>query len=121
MGAEGAAVVLGVPAIATLGAKSVGAVAGAIGRTDFAKAAAQAIRDPESPFSAVGVKPDLEDPEFLGRNINRLKKFGRKFFSQQGELPDRFTAQYDALRLTQISAQNSRARQAVEKLSLIHI
>jgi len=116
VGAEGAAVVLGVPAIATLGAKSVGAVAGAVGRTDFAKAAAQAIRDPETPFSAVGVKPDLEDPEFIRRNINRSKKFLRKFFSQQGELPDRFTAQYDALRLTQISAQNSRARQAVEKI-----
>ena len=116
VGAEGAAVVLGVPAIASLGAKTVGVGLGALGRTDFAKAAAQAIRDPETPFSAVGVKPDLEDPTFMQRQVERLKKVGRKYLTQQGELPDRFTAQYDAMRVTQIAAQNSAARQAVEKM-----
>jgi len=116
VGAEGAAVVLGVPAIASLGAKTVGAGLGAIGRTDFAKAAAQAIRDPETPFSPVGVRPDLEDPTFMQRQVESLKKVGRKYLSQQGSLPDRFTAQYDAMRLTQIAAQNSAARQAVEKM-----
>ena len=115
-GAEGAAVVLGGPAIASLGAKTVGVGLGALGRTDFAKAAAQAIRDPETPFSAVGVKPDLEDPTFMQRQVERLKKVGRKYLTQQGELPDRFTAQYDAMRVTQIAAQNSAARQAVEKM-----
>ncbi len=116
VGAEGAAVVLGVPAIASLGAKTVGAGLGALGRTDFAKAAAQAIKDPETPFSAVGVKPDLENPTFMQGQVERLKKVGRKYLSQQGGLPDRFTAQYDAMRVTQIAAQNSQARQAVEKM-----
>jgi hypothetical protein len=116
VGAEGAAVVLGVPAIASLGAKTVGAGLGALGRTDFAKAAAQAIRDPETPFSPVGVRPDLEDPTFMQRQVEGLKKVGRKYLSQQGSLPDRFTAQYDAMRVTQIAAQNSQARQAVEKM-----
>jgi hypothetical protein len=116
VGAEGAAIVLGVPAIAKLGAKSVGAGVEAIGRTDFAKEAARAIRDPETPFSAVGVKPDLENPTFIQKNLERLGKVGRKYLTQQGELPDRFTKQYDEMRLTQISAQNSAARQAVEKM-----
>ena len=116
VGAEGAAIVLGVPAIAKLGAKSVGAGVEAIGRTDFAKEAARAIRDPETPFSAVGVKPDLESPTFIQKNLERLGKVGRKYLTQQGELPDRFTKQYDEMRLTQISAQNSAARQAVEKM-----
>jgi DNA-binding transcriptional regulator YhcF (GntR family) len=116
VGAEGAAIVLGVPAIAKLGAKSVGAGIEAIGRTDFAKEAARAIRDPETPFSSVGVKPDLEDPTFIQKNLERLGKVGRRFLTQQGSLPDRFTKQYDEMRLTQISAQNSAARQAVEKM-----
>ena len=116
VGAEGAAIVLGVPAIAKLGAKSVGAGIEAIGRTDFAKEAARAIRDPETPFSSVGVKPDLENPTFIQQNLERLGKVGRRFLTQQGSLPDRFTKQYDEMRLTQISAQNSAARQAVEKV-----
>ena len=116
VGAEGAAVVLGVPAIAKLGAKSVGAGLDAFAGTDFAKAAAQAIRDPETPFSGVGVKPDLENPTFMQRQVQRLQKVGRKYLTMQGELPDRFTAQYDALRVSQIAAQNSQARQAVEQI-----
>ena len=116
VGAEGAAVVLGVPAIAKLGAKAVGAGADALAGTDFIKAAAQAIKDPNTPFSNVGVRPDLEDPTFLQRNFERLGKVGRKYFSQQGELPDRFTAMYDAIRVSHIAAKNSKARQAVEKM-----
>ena len=116
VGAEGAAFVLGVPAIATLGLKAVGATAGAIGKTDFVKAAAQAIKDPNTPFHEVGIKPDLENPAFFRRNIDRLKKSYKKYATFQGEMPDRFSKQYDALRISEIAAQSSAARQAVEKI-----
>ena len=116
VGAEGAAFVLGVPAIAALGLKAVGATAGAIGKTDFVKAAAQAIKDPNTPFHEVGIKPDLENPAFFRRNIDRLKKSYKKYATFQGEMPDRFSKQYDALRISEIAAQSSAARQAVEKI-----
>jgi len=116
VGAEGAALVLGVPAIAKLGLQAVGATAGAIGRTDFIRDAARAIKDPNTPFHDVGVKPDLSDPSFIRGNIDRFKKNFTKYAKFQGGMPDRFTKQYDALRIHEIAAHSSGARQAVEKI-----
>ncbi len=116
VGAEGAALILGVPAIAKLGLQAVGATAGAIGRTDFIRDAARAIKDPNTPFHDVGVKPDLSDPGFIRGNIDRFKKNFTKYAKFQGGMPDRFTKQYDALRIHEIAAHSSGARQAVEKI-----
>jgi len=116
VGAEGAALILGVPAVAKLGLQAVGATAGAIGRTDFVRDAARAIKDPNTPFHDVGVKPDLSDPGFIRGNIDRFKKNFTKYARFQGDMPDRFTKQYDALRIHEIAAQSSAARQAVEKI-----
>ena len=116
VGAEGAALILGVPAVAKLGLQAVGATAGAIGRTDFVRDAARAIKDPSTPFHDVGVKPDLSDPSFVRGNIDRLKKNFTKYAKFQGGMPDRFTKQYDALRIHEIAAHSSASRQAVEKI-----
>jgi len=116
VGAEGAALILGVPAVAKLGLQAVGATAGAIGRTDFVRDAARAIKDPNTPFHDVGVKPDLSDPGFIRGNIDRFKKNFTKYARFQGGMPDRFTKQYDALRIHEIAAHSSAARQAVEKI-----
>ena len=113
VGTEGAAIVLGVPQIAKLGLMGIGGTAAALGKTDLVKAAAQAIKNPNTPFHNVGVKPDLGDPSFIGGNIKRLSK---KYLTFQGNMPDRFTAQYEALRVHQIAAQNNIARQAIEKI-----
>ena len=113
VGVEGAAIVLGVPQIAKLGIMGIGGAASAIGKTDLAKAAAQAIADPNTPFHNVGVKPDLGDPGFIRGNIKRLYK---KYMTFQGDMPDRFTAQYEALRVHEVAAQNNLASQAVEKI-----
>ena len=116
VGAEGAALILGVPAVAKLGLQAVGATAGAIGKTDFIRDAARAIKDPNTPFHDIGVKPDLSDPGFVRGNIDRFKKNFTKYARFQGGMPDRFTKQYDALRIHEIAAQSSAARQAVEKI-----
>ena len=114
---EGAAVVLGVPAIARLGVSAIGSTAEALGKTDMAKEAARAIADPNTPFKSVGVKPDLTDPNFFERQIESLKKTGRRFLTNQGRMPDEFSAQYEATRVSKIAAQNSAARQGVEKIN----
>jgi len=114
---EGAAVVLGVPAIARLGVSAIGSTAEALGKTDMAKEAARAIADPNTPFKSVGVKPDLKDPNFFERQIESLKKTGRRFLTNQGRMPDEFTAQYEATRVAKIAAANSAARQGVEKIN----
>ena len=115
--AEGAAVVLGVPEIAKLGVRAIGSGAEALGKTDMAKAAARAIADPNTPFKSVGVKPDLTDPNFFEKQIESLKKTGRRFLTNQGRMPDEFSAQYEQMRVAQVSAANSAARQGVEKIN----
>ena len=115
--AEGAAIVLGVPEIAKLGVRAIGSGAEALGKTDMAKAAARAIADPNTPFKSVGVKPDLTDPNFFERQIESLKKTGRRFLTNQGRMPDEFSAQYEQMRVAQVSAANSAARQGVEKIN----
>ena len=114
--AEGASIVLGVPAIARLGMAGLGKGVDALGKTDMAKAAAQAIKDPNTPFYNVGVKPDLENPAFFARNFDKLRKQARKYLTVQGEMPDRFSAQLNQLKVAEVSAHNNRVRQAVNEL-----
>ena len=114
--AEGASIILGVPAIARLGATGFAKGVDALGKTDMTKAAAQAIKDPDTPFYNVGVKPDLENPAFFARNFERLKKQARKYLTVQGEMPDRFSAQLNQLKVAEVSAHNNKVRQAVAEL-----
>ena len=76
-------------------------------KTDMAKAAAQAIKDPNTPFYNVGVKPDLENPAFFARNFDKLRKQARKYLTVQGEMPDRFSAQLNQLKVAEVSAHNN--------------
>jgi hypothetical protein len=114
--AEGASIVLGVPAIARLGMAGLGKGVDALGKTDMAKAAAQAIKDPNTPFYNVGVKPDLENPAFFARNFDRISKQAKKYLTVQGEMPDRFSAQLNQLKVAEVSAHNNKVRQAVNEL-----
>jgi len=114
--AEGASIVLGVPAIARLGMAGLGKGVDALGKTEMTKAAAQAIKDPNTPFYNVGVKPDLENPAFFARNFDKLRKQARKYLTVQGEMPDRFSAQLNQLKVAEVSAHNNKVRQAVNEL-----
>lgn len=114
--AEGASIVLGVPAIARLGATGFAKGVDALGKTDMSKAAAQAIKDPDTPFYNVGVKPDLENPAFFARNFERMRKQATKYLTFQGEMPDRFTQQFNQLKVAEVSAHNNAVRQAVGEL-----
>ena len=114
--AEGAAVVLGVPAIARLGITSIGKGAEALADTDMVKEAARAIKDPNTPFHGVGIKPDLENPTFFQRNMQTMKRKAREYLTFQGAMPDRFVKQYNQMKVAEVSAHNNAVRQAVGEL-----
>ena len=114
--AEGAAVVLGVPAIARLGMAGLGSGVEALAKTAMVKGAAQAIKDPNTPFHNVGIKPDLENPAFFARNFERLRKQATKYLTFQGQMPDRFVQEFNHMKIAEISAHNSLVRQAVNEL-----
>jgi hypothetical protein len=114
--AEGSAIILGVPALAKLGAAGLGKGVDALGKTEMTKAAAQAIKDPDTPFYNVGVKPDLENPAFFARNFDKLSKQARKYLTVQGEMPDRFSAVLNSIKVQEVSAHNNKVRQAVAEL-----
>jgi len=114
--AEGAAVVLGVPAIARLGVASIGKGAEALAGTDMVEAAAKAIKDPNTPFHNVGVKPDLEDPTFFQKQMQSMKRKAREYLTFQGKMPDRFVKELHATQIAEVSAHNNKVRQAVSEL-----
>ena len=114
--AEGAAVVLGVPAIARLGIAGIGKGAEALAGTDMVEAAARAIKDPNTPFHSVGVKPDLEDPTFFQQQMQSMKRKAREYLTFQGKMPDRFVKELNATKIAEISAHNNKVRQAVSEL-----
>ena len=118
--AEGAAVVFGVPAAARIGVQGIRSGAEALGRTDVVKEAARSIpflkADPETAFKTAAPKAEIEDPSFLQAKVEGLKKLGTRYLTNQGRLPDEFSAGYEQARLQAVSAANSGARQAVEKL-----
>ena len=114
--AEGAAVVLGVPAIARLGFTAIGEGADKLADNLMVKAAAQAIKDPNTPFHGVGVKPDLQNPTFFQKNMQTMKRKAREYLTFQGTMPDRFVKQYNAMKISEVSAHNNAVRQAVSEL-----
>lgn len=113
---EGATLLLGVPAAVRVAAPVLGKGVDAVASTDVVKRTAQAIKDPDSVLQNVGVKADIEDPTFLQRNLAQASKKARKYLTFQGEMPDVFSRQLQALKTQQISAQNQRARQSMEEL-----
>ncbi len=113
---EGATLLLGVPAAVRVAAPVIGKGVDAVASTDVVKRTAQAIRDPDSILENVGVKADIEDPTFLQRNLAQASKKARKYLTFQGEMPDVFSRQLQALKTQQISAQNQRARQSMEEV-----
>ena len=121
--AEGAAIVLGVPKVLGLAGAGIGAGAGAIARTDVAKNAAQrtkealsAIKDPNTIYDFVGIKPDLENPEFLQRVIDKTYKGLRENLTFQGKMPNKVAKQLEAIKVQQVSAQNQLARNRFEEI-----
>ena len=113
---EGATLLLGVPAAVRVAAPVIGKGVDAVASTDVVKRTAQAIKDPDSILENVGVKADIEDPTFLQRNLAQASKKARKYLTFQGEMPDVFSRQLQALKTQQISAQNQRARQSMEEV-----
>jgi len=113
---EGATLLLGVPAAVRVAVPVIGKGVDAVASTDVVKRTAQAIKDPDSILQNVGVKADIEDPTFLQRNLAQASKKARKYLTFQGEMPDVFSRQLQALKTQQISAQNQRARQSMEEV-----
>ena len=113
---EGATLLLGVPAAVRVAAPVIGKGVDAVASTDVVKRTAQAIRNPDSVLSNVGVRPDIDDPTFLQQNIAKVSKKAKQYLTFQGEMPDVFSRQLQALKTQQISAQNQRARQSMEEL-----
>ncbi len=113
---EGATLLLGVPAAVRVAAPVIGKGVDAVASTDVVKRTAQAIKDPDSILENVGIKADIEDPTFLQRNLAQASKKARKYLTFQGEMPDVFSRQLQALKTQQISAQNQRARQSMEEV-----
>ena len=114
--AEGATLLLGVPAAVRVAAPAIGRGVDAVASTDVVKRTAQAIKNPDSILTNVGVKPDIDDPTFLQQNIAKISKKAQKYLTFQGEMPDVFSRQLQALRVQQVSAQNQRARQSMEEV-----
>ena len=114
--AEGASVILGVRAIAKLGMAGLGSGTEALAKTDMAKEAARAIKDPNTPFHNVGIKPDLENPAFFARNFERMRKQATKYLTFQGQMPDRFIQQFNHMKIAEVSAHNNLVGQAVNEL-----
>ena len=114
--AEGATLLLGVPAALKVAAPVIGKGVDAVASTDVVKRTAQAIKNPDSVLTNVGVKADIDDPTFLQQNIAKVSKKAKKYLTFQGEMPDVFSRQLQALRVQQVSAQNQRARQSMEEV-----
>ena len=114
--AEGATLLLGVPAAVKVAAPAIGRGVDAVASTDVVKRTAQAIKNPDSVLTNVGVKADVDDPTFLQQNIAKVSKKAKKYLTFQGEMPDVFSRQLQALRVQQVSAQNQRARQSMEEV-----
>ena len=114
--AEGATLLLGVPAALKVAAPVIGKGVDAVASTDVVKRTAQAIKNPDSVLTNVGVKADIDDPTFLQQNIAKVSKRAKKYLTFQGEMPDVFSRQLQALRVQQVSAQNQRARQSMEEV-----
>ncbi len=113
---EGAAVLLGAPYVLKGVGKGIGAGADALAGTKMVRDAARAIKDPDSILSNVGVKADIEDPTFIQRNMAKASKLATKKLTFQGEMPDAFSKQLEALRVQQLNTQNNAARQNLQEV-----
>ena len=113
---EGAALILGVPKALGLASKGIGAGADALAKTERLKNTARAIRDPDSILSNVGVKPDIEDPTFLQKNIAKASKLATRYLTFQGDMPDSLSKQLESLRVQELNSSNNAARQSLEEV-----
>ena len=70
----------------------------------------------QEPFYHVGVKPNIDDPNFLKRNYEKAKALAVKNLTFRGEMPDEFTKQLQSLKIHQLSNHNQLARQSLEEI-----
>ena len=113
---EGAAVLLGLPVILKGAGITFGKGVDALSRTESVKLAAQKIADPDSPFTSVGIKPDINDPNYLKRNFAKLQGKAKKYLTFAGEMPDGFVKQLEALKIHQLSLHNQAAKNRMEEI-----
>ena len=113
---EGTAILLGGPAVIKAAAKGVGSLSEAVAKKDTAQIAAEAVRS--KLLDNVGVKPDLENPNFVSRNIRKTREKIAKYVSFKGELPDDLVQKLRYQKIQSISANNKRARNSIEELDL---
>jgi hypothetical protein len=112
---EGTALLLGGPAVIKAAAKGFGSASEAVAKTDMAQAAAEGIRS--KILDNVGVKPDLENPTFLSRNIQKTKDKIGKYFRFRGELPDDLVQKLRFEKIALVAANNKKARNSIEELN----
>jgi len=112
---EGTALLLGGPAIIKAVAKGTGPVLDKIAKLDKVQAGANSVR--EKILDNVGIKPDLNDANFLSRNIRNLSNKVKKRIFFKGEFPDDATQKLNHTKIHSISTANKTVRRNVEEIN----
>ena len=112
---EGTALLLGGPAVIKAVAKGTGPVLDKIAKNDSVQAAANSVR--EKILDNVGIKPDLNDANFLSRNIRNLSNKVKKGIFFKGEFPDDATQKLNHTKIHSISTANKSVRNNVEEIN----
>ena len=115
---EGAGALLVAPLLLKGLGKGVGKGIDAISETETGKSLAKKlIKDPDSPYSSVGIDPDLNNPEYLKGNLfAQINKWRRENLTWAGKYQDRHIKQLEALKIQSIGADDRIARQAIEEI-----
>ena len=112
---EGTALLLAGPAVIKALAKGTGPVLNKIAKNDSVQAAANSVR--EKILDNVGIKPDLNDANFLSRNIRNLSNKVKKGIFFKGEFPDDATQKLNHMKIHSISRANKSVRNNVEEIN----
>jgi len=119
---EGTALLLGGPVLIKGAVKGVGAATEKIARTEAAQSVGQsasaALDGIKSKiFDDVGVKPDLENMNFISRNITKMSRAVKEGISFKGRMPDEVVQQIRHMKIHNVSLANKKARNAVEEMA----
>ena len=112
--AEGTALLLGGPAVIKAVAKGTGPLLDRIAKNDSVRAGANSVR--EKIMDNVGIKPDLNDANFISRNIRNLSNKIKKGIFFKGEFPDDASKLLEHLKIHSISTANKVSRNNMEEM-----
>ena len=111
---EGTALLLGGPAVIKAVAKGTGPLLDRIASNDSVRAGANSVR--EKIMDNVGIKPDLNDANFISRNIRNLSNKIKKGIFFKGEFPDDASKLLEHLKIHSISTANKVSRNNMEEM-----